>query len=131
MGDNVAKDILFGTVGYVLGRRETVRERKMPVPFRSKIVITVPSWAIPLVAAATGAGVYFSFSRTANVIELLIICGSFLFTWEMSRMVHRLRVRLHEVMHGIGNEDLDDRFGAWMDEELPIPEGKAKRLTLK
>lgn len=127
MGDNVAKDILFGTVGYLFGRRETVRQRKMPVPFRNKIVISVPSWAIPLVAAATGAGVYFSFSRIANVVELLIICGSFLFAWEMHRMVMRLRVRLHEIMNDIGNEDLDARYGVWMDDELPKP---AKRMTL-
>lgn len=130
MSDNVVKDIAFGTLGFLIGRRERVRVAKMPVPFRNKIVITVPSWSVPLVALATGVGCYFSFSHIANVIELLIIAASFIFAYEMHRMVQKLRVRLHEVMNGIGNEDLDDRFGAWMDEPIELSE-PAKKLTLK
>jgi hypothetical protein len=130
VADNVVKDILFGTVGYLIGRRENVRPRKMPVPFRNKIVIAVPSWSVPLVAIATGIGVYFSFSHIANVIELLIVASSFIFAYEMHRMVQRLRVRIHELSYDIGNEDLDDRYGPWMDDELPIAEKPAKRLTL-
>ena len=127
MADNVVKDILFGTVGYLIGRRETVNSRKMPVPFRNKIVITVPSWSVPLVAIATGVGVYFSFSHTANVIELLIVMASFIFAYKMHRMVQRLRVRIHELSYDIGNEDLDDRYGPWMDDELPIAATEPKQ----
>ena len=125
-GNNVVKDIMFGTIGYLFGRHEgELKPRRMPAPFKAKIVVTMPSWAIPLIALATGAACYFSFSRIANVIELLIVCGSFLFAWEMSRMASRLRYRMHQIMYGI-DEDAEadpepiesgDRFGPWMDEQ--------------
>jgi hypothetical protein len=117
--NNVLKDIMFGTVGYIFGRREATRKAlRMPSPFKPKIVITVPSWGLPLIAVATGAAVYFKFSVIVNVIELLIMCGSFLIVVEMSRIVTRLRYRINHMIHGIDEdvEDTSERFGPWMDE---------------
>lgn len=131
MSENgVFKDIMFGTIGYIFGRHQAERRPlRLPAPFKAKIVITVPSWAIPLVAVATGVGVYFKFSVILNVIELLIICASFLFVWEMGRMASRLRYRMHHMLNGI-DEDADDRYGPWMD-ELPKPTTDKKTVTMK
>jgi hypothetical protein len=125
-GNNVVKDIMFGTIGYLFGRHEgELKPRRMPAPFKAKIVVTMPSWAIPLIALATGAAVYFKFSVIVNVIELLIVCGAFLIVVEMSRIVARLRYRVNHMMNGI-DEDAEadpepiesgDRFGPWMDEQ--------------
>lgn len=117
--NGVFKDILFGTIGYIFGRERGLAKARlrMPAPFKTKIVVTMPSWAIPLVAIATGAAWYFKFSIIVNVIELLIMCGSFLIVIEMSRIVTRLRYKVHHMMNGIDEDaEADDRFGAWMDE---------------
>jgi hypothetical protein len=129
--NGVFKDIMFGTVGYILGRHrgQEVKRLRMPAPFKTKIVVTMPSWAIPLVAIATGAAVYFKFSVVVNVIELLIVCGAFLITYEMSRMAAKLRYRMHHLMNGIDEDATadDDRFGPWMDEL----ETKPRKVTMK
>lgn len=126
--NSVFKDIMFGTIGYILGRErgQSKPRLRMPAPFKTKIVITMPSWAIPLVAIAVGVALYFKFSVVVNAIELLIICGAFLFTWEMSRMVMRMRYRMHHMMNGIDEDaEASDRFGPWMDEK-PAPKANAK-----
>lgn len=125
MSENgVFKDIMFGTVGYIFGRREGRKNAlgaRLAPPFKTKIVITMPSWSIPLVAVATGAALYFKFSYIVNAIELLIVCGAFLFTWEMSRMVTRMRYRMHHMLNGIDEDAEDDgRFGEWMDEPAEL-----------
>jgi hypothetical protein len=115
--NNVFKDIMFGTIGYIFGKHEAKRRPlRMPAPFKPKIVITVPAWGLPLMAIAIGVAVYFKFSVIVNVIELLIMCGSFLIVVEMSRIVSRLRYRVNHMMNGIDEDD--DRFGPWMDEEI-------------
>jgi len=130
--NGVFKDIMFGTIGFILGRQRGEKRKplRMPAPFKTKIVVTMPSWALPLIAIAVGVGVYFKFSVIVNVIELLIMCGSFLIVVEMSRMVNKLRYRMHHMLNGI-DEDAeadDDRFGPWMDEETetkPAVKGKS------
>lgn len=134
--NGVFKDILFGTIGYIIGRERGLAKPRlrMPAPFKTKIVVTMPSWAIPLVAIATGAAWYFKFSVIVNAIELLIVCGAFLIVVEMSRMTNRVRYRMHHMMNGIDEEaeaSADDRFGAWMDEPTETTPVKGKSTMRK
>lgn len=119
----LAKDLFFGMLGYLFGRRRRLR---MPGDvFRRKLVITVPRWGVPVIALAIALPLVVSFSYIANVVELVVVLACVITTMRLVRIVNGIKYEVRHIIHGIDEED-DGRYQSWMDKD-EVPTLKLKR----
>lgn len=124
----LVKDVFFGAVGYMFGRRRRLR---MPGDvFRRKLVITIHPWGVPVLALALALPLVFKFSYIVNAVELAVVATSIILVWRMSHIVNGLKYEVWHLLHGISEADEDDRYQAWMDKPADdIPRVPLKRMN--
>jgi hypothetical protein len=121
------KDVVFGAIGYVFGRR---RRMRMPGDvFRRKIVITIHPWAVPVLVLAIALPLVFSFSIISNMVELAITATSLVITWRVIRISQHLQYRVHHILTGMSEEEDDAAYKTWLA-NMP-PDDEDKIMTLK
>lgn len=120
------KDLFFALLGYMFGSRRR-RLRMAGDVFRRKIVITIKPWAVPVLALAVALPLVFKFSYIYNAIEVATVATSIILVWRMSRIVNSLKYEVWHLLHGVSEDDEDDRYAAWMDK----PDEGVEKVNLK
>ena|SRR5215831_1041631 len=86
---------------------KTSKERKATL-FRYRIIITVPSWGVPVVAGVSAWALLVHPILLTNIICLTTSIACLILTYAAGRLVRKLRFDVHEALNNIGNDELDE-----------------------
>jgi hypothetical protein len=122
---SIVKDLIFGGIGYLFGRR---RKLRMPGDvFRRKLVITVPRWGVPVLALAVAIPLVVSFNYIANVVEVVVVLACVITTMRLVNIVNGIKYEVRHIIHGIDESEDDGRYAEWMDKPEGVPTLNLKR----
>jgi Mg2+/citrate symporter len=85
--------------------KRQIRIKQDPI-FRKRIIITLPPWGVPIVAAAAGIALGVQLEFLYIVIMTILVFIAFLGVAVEHRMVKELRYQIHNILYDIENEDM-------------------------
>lgn len=114
--------------------RKQPRLNKPTDIFRRKIIVTFPPWAVFVFGAVIGVSIGVQITRMFVIFLLIITLCALTATWAQHRMVNELRYSIHNLLHGIENDnryphDEPATFAGYMQpeiERIPLKDVSAK-----
>lgn len=93
-------------------RKQALRERRLrqlrrASIFKYRLVITMPPWAVFVMAGAIGLALLTKPLLVTNVVSIIIVIMALILIYVSRRQVRALRYEVHEALNNIGNEDLE------------------------
>lgn len=95
-------------------RREpmTKRQRRSSL-FQYRLVITMPTWGVFVMAGAIGIALLAKPLLVTNIVALIVTTVALLLVKVARREVKKLRYEVHEALNNIGNDELE--LGDYID----------------
>lgn len=85
--------------------KKQIRIKQDPI-FRRRIIITLPPWGVPIVAAAAGIAIGVQLEFLYVVIMTILVVAAFVGVTVEHRMVRDLRYMIHNILYDIENDDM-------------------------